>query len=262
MEHYKNYIIFAVVCLLVISTVSVVALATNNPVETPIAFEETVTTEPATEPVVEETEPMTEPVVEETEPIVTYAEVLEEIKETVAEVAEDYEPVVEETKPVVKPTEAKPTEPVVKETEPEVEEIEPEAEETKPATESTVNQDELEMLACVIYQEAGGDAYCDECRYRVADVVLNRVADPRFPNTMYKVLTAKSQYGRFHWTGIVWPSRASHSGEAHAVERAYAVAEDVLNGNHSALYGEGYIWQAEFVQGKDNVYCCGHYFGR
>lgn len=119
-----------------------------------------------------------------------------------------------------------------------------------------------EMLALIIYQEAGGDACCDECRYRVADVVLNRVASDRFPNSIYEVLTQYGQYGRLSWTGLVWPTRASYECEAHAVERAYRVAEDVLNGNHSELYGEGYIWQAEFTQGRDNIYHCGHYFGR
>lgn len=119
-----------------------------------------------------------------------------------------------------------------------------------------------EMLALIIYQEAGGDACCDECRYRVADVVLNRVASDRFPNTIYEVLTQRAQYGRLYWTGLVWPEKAFYEVEAHAVERAYRVAEDVLNGNHSELYGEGYIWQAEFTQGRDNIYHCGHYFGR
>lgn len=128
--------------------------------------------------------------------------------------------------------------------------------------EPVIDEAELEMLACVIYQEAGGDKCCDDCRRRVADVVLNRVADERFPNTMEEVLTAKQQYGRFHWTGIVWPERASQPGEARAVERAYRIAEEVLTGEHSALYGEGYIWQAEFKQGKDIVECCKIYFGR
>lgn len=121
---------------------------------------------------------------------------------------------------------------------------------------------EREMLALVIYQEAGGDACCDECRYRVADVVLNRVASDRFPNTIYEVLTQYRQYGRLYWTGLVWPDKAYYDCETHAVERAYRIAEDVLNGNHSELYGEGYIWQAEFTQGSGVVYHCGHYFGR
>ena len=131
-------------------------------------------------------------------------------------------------------------------------------------TEQKINQEELELLACVIYQEAGGDCCCDDCRYRVADVVLNRVMDERFPNTIYEVLTQKAQYGRFHWTGVVWPERASSESEMEAVERAYRIAEDILTGNHSELYGQDYIWQAEFVQGTDVVYCdkCGIYFGR
>lgn len=131
-------------------------------------------------------------------------------------------------------------------------------------TEATLlyDEEELEMLACTIYREAGGDYYCDECRRRVADVVLNRIADDRYPDTMYEVLTQRSQYGRFHWTGIVWPDRASDLTELDAVERAYRIAEEVLLGNHSELYGQGYIYQAEFKQGRDNVYCCGHYYGR
>ena len=128
--------------------------------------------------------------------------------------------------------------------------------------EKLYSDEELEMLACVIYQEAGGDECCDDCRRRVADVVLNRIADERFPNTMEGVLTQKSQYGRFHWTGIVWPERASKQEEAHAVNRAYRIAEEVMTGQHSELYGHGYIWQAEFTQSKRTFECCGIYFGR
>ena len=180
--------------------------------------------------------------------------------ETQIDILETTPAVVESVKPETEPVTEPPTEPVVEETEPVTE---PEIEETEPEpTEPEIDPEELEMLACVIYQEAGGDAYCDDCRYRVGDVVLNRIADSRFPDTMYKVLTAKAQYGRFHWTGIVWPDRAYSSSEAHAVERAYEVAENLLTGHHSSLYGKGYIWQAEFVQGEDNVYCCRHYFGR
>lgn len=139
-----------------------------------------------------------------------------------------------------------------------VEPVKVEAVEQEPA----YSKEELEMLACVIYQEVGSDACCDECRYRVADIVLNRVEDERFPNTLEEVLTQQSQYGRYHWTGVVWPERANYPNEAHAVERAYEVARDVLEGNHSEFYGEGYIWQAEFIQGTDTVNCCGMYYGR
>jgi hypothetical protein len=127
---------------------------------------------------------------------------------------------------------------------------------------SNVDPEELEMLACVIYQESGGDRSCDLCRYYVADIVLNRVNHPDFPDTMYEVLTAKDQYGRFYYTGIKWPERAKYAVEKHAVERAYNVAKDVLSGNHSELYGQGYIWQAQFTQGTSGFWCCDHYYGK
>lgn len=128
--------------------------------------------------------------------------------------------------------------------------------------EVTYTEDELFCLAAVIYNEAGGDACCDECRYRVGDVVLNRVADGRFGgDTIREVLEEPGQYGMA--SGVRFAARSENAGEAHAVERAYETARQLLSGErHSELYGEGYVWQATFRQGSDNVYCCGQYFGR
>ena len=125
-----------------------------------------------------------------------------------------------------------------------------------------VPAEDLELLACVIYQEAGGDACSDLCRFMVGDVVLNRVADSRFPDTIEEVLTQRGQYGTFSKTGVVWPARAGNLGEAAAVERAYDTARRLLSGEHSELYDAGYIWQAEFIQGKDLIEVDGTYFGR
>ena len=128
--------------------------------------------------------------------------------------------------------------------------------------ESDISEDDVELLACVIYQEAGSDAVCDDCRRRVADVVLNRVESEYFPDTIYEVLMQPSQYGAYSMTGIVWPERASYETEAHAVERARQIAREVLNGQHSDLYGDGYIWQAGFEQGSQGFWDCGMYFGK
>ena len=126
--------------------------------------------------------------------------------------------------------------------------------------EQTYSEEELEMLALVIYQEAGGDACSDETRLMVGNVVLNRVADERFPDTIEEVLLQERQYGRLHWTGLVWPERASQSVEAHAVERAYKCAERVLEGE--LLLPEDVIFQAEFVQGEIVAEQDGFYFCR
>lgn len=124
------------------------------------------------------------------------------------------------------------------------------------------SEEDVELLACVIYSEAGGDECSDECRIDVGDVVLNRRDDPRFPDTILGVLTAPRQYGRFAVTGVVWPERASKPEEAHAVERAYEIARKLLSGEHGPLYGQGYVWQAEFEQGTDGFWLDGTYFGR
>ena len=127
------------------------------------------------------------------------------------------------------------------------------------ATEYAVLQEELpvytaedlETLALIIYQEAGGDDCSDETRLMVGTVVLNRVADDRYPATIAEVATEYRQYGRLHWTGLEWPERASKAEEAHAVKRAYDCATQLLDG-YRAL-PEDVIFQAEFVQGKEVV---------
>ena len=135
---------------------------------------------------------------------------------------------------------------------------EPETEPTE--TEPTYTAEELEMLALVIYQEAGADWCADDTRLMVGTVVMNRIADPRFPDTMYEVVTEELAYGRLHWTGIVWPSRARRPAEAHAVERAYAIAERILQGERTLP--EDVIFQSEHVMGEIVAYSDGLYFCR
>jgi len=144
-----------------------------------------------------------------------------------------------------------------------MEEITPPTEEaTEPPTEpeTTYTAEELEMLALVIYQEAGADWCSDDTRLMVGTVVMNRIADPRFPDTMYDVVTEERAYGELHWTGIVWPARASHQTEAHAVERAYAIAERILLGERSLP--EDVIFQSEYIMGEIVAYSDGMYFCR
>ena len=136
------------------------------------------------------------------------------------------------------------------------------------ATEYAVLQEELpvytaedlETLALVIYQEAGGDDCSDETRLMVGTVVLNRVADDRYPDTIADVATEYRQYGRLYWTGLKWPMRADKAEEAHAVKRAYDCAIQLLDGDRALP--EDVIYQAEFPQGtevvvhRDGFYFC------
>lgn len=129
-----------------------------------------------------------------------------------------------------------------------------------PPPDKTYTDEELDILALIVYQEAGGDKVSDDTRRLVAQVFLNRVNDSRFPDSFYEVATAKRQYGRLYWTGIVWPERASSQAESHAVERAYKIAQEVLESDEPVC-PEGVIFQAEFVQGEiyaeqDGMYFC------
>ena len=129
-----------------------------------------------------------------------------------------------------------------------------------PLPDKTYTDEELEILALIVYQEAGGNRISDDTRRLVAQVFLNRVNDSRFPDSFYEVATAERQYGRLHWTGIVWPDRASSQTEAPAVERAYKIAQEVLESDEPVC-PEGVIFQAEFVQGdiyaeQDGMYFC------
>ena len=129
-----------------------------------------------------------------------------------------------------------------------------------PLPDKTYTDEELDILALIVYQEAGGDRVSDDTRRLVAQVFLNRVNDSRFPDSFYEVATEERQYGRLYWTGIVWPDRASSQAEAHAVERAYKIAQEVLESDEPVC-PEGVIFQAEFVQGdiyaeQDGLYFC------
>lgn len=120
-------------------------------------------------------------------------------------------------------------------------------------------EEELEILAIIIYQEAGGDACSDDTRMKVGNVFLNRVDSPLFPDTFEEVALQDWQYGTLSQTGLKWPDRASYDGEQHAVERAYDIAKRCLE--EDRILPPNVIFQAEFEQG-DGTYCYqdGFYF--
>lgn len=120
------------------------------------------------------------------------------------------------------------------------------------------NEWDVEILALIIYQEAGGDNCSDETRIMVGNVFMNRVNSDRFPNTFEEVATQPNQYGLE--SGIRWPARWGEETERHAVTRAYSCAKRVLRGEK--LLPENVVWQAQFAQGtgtyihQDGLYFC------
>lgn len=125
--------------------------------------------------------------------------------------------------------------------------------------------DDLHALAIVNYMEAGQDSCCNLCRARICDVVLNRVADDRWPgeDTIQKVLTSPYQFS-YLWLYLSFPERADRIQEQHAIERAYMIAEQILLGNHTDVYQNGYVWYQGINRTNDYIVCenCGIWFSR
>lgn len=93
---------------------------------------------------------------------------------------------------------------------------------------------DLWYLSRVIQQEAG---YCSqEMQESVGSVVLNRVDDDRFPNTIPEVIEQPGQY-----------STASYLASQEPTQEAINVAVDLLE-NGSKL-PEDILYQANFPQG-------------
>lgn len=93
---------------------------------------------------------------------------------------------------------------------------------------------DLWYLSRVIQQEAG---YCSqEMQESVGSVVLNRVDDDRFPNTIPEVIEQPGQY-----------STASYLASQEPTQEAINVAVDLLE-NGSKL-PEDILYQANFQQG-------------
>ncbi len=133
-------------------------------------------------------------------------------------------PVYETEAPVYYETEAPQTEAPVYETEaPQTEApvYETEAPQTEPSID--VSADDLNLLAAIIYCEAGNQSR--EGKVAVGAVVMNRVASSLFPNTIYDVIYQSGQF-----------TPASSGALANAL--ANGVPDDCVEAAQAALNGE------------------------
>lgn len=98
----------------------------------------------------------------------------------------------------------------------------------------TGNASDLEMLATIIYCEAGNQPY--EGKVAVGNVVINRVNSSRFPNTINEVIRAKSQFSP---VGESKYDRALGSGK---------VTESCYNAARDAMAGINYVGDAKYFK--------------
>lgn len=111
--------------------------------------------------------------------------------------------------------------------------------------------EDLFLLAHIVNAEAGGATYIsDTCVAGVGSVVLNRVKDPRFPNTIKEVLWQRGQYYN-GWQGAITMEPS---------ERSWEIAQELLD--NGPIFPPEVVWQANFTQGRgiylatDKMYFC------
>lgn len=98
--------------------------------------------------------------------------------------------------------------------------------------------EDVMILAQIINTESGAPYLSDELSFYVGSVVLNRVRDSRFPNTIKEVAYSPGQYspvGSARW--YTEPN-----------ERSYEIATELLN--EGSVLPPEVVWQANFTQGK------------
>lgn len=103
---------------------------------------------------------------------------------------------------------------------------------------------DAEIIACVVYNEAGNGC-TDRHQELVAAIIVNRVNDPRFPDTVYDVVTQKNQYHPAYATPGSWAwEKAVNSGKW---EHCLEIAEKALRGEVDCP--SNVLYQANFAQG-------------
>ena len=88
-----------------------------------------------------------------------------------------------------------------------------------PIQQFSITDEEIEMLKYIVEQETRGGSYRHKCI--ITNVILNRVEDSRFPNTVREVLLQKNQFSS------VWNYYQKRVEPDEKTERA---VNDVLNG--------------------------------
>ena len=101
---------------------------------------------------------------------------------------------------------------------------------------ATYTEDDLYILSHIISAEAGNCS--EEMMTCVGSVVLNRVEDDRFPDTIGEVVFQPGQYSPT-WNGAYY---------AEPTEAAVEVAKTLLE--EGSTIDPSVVWQAEFPQGN------------
>ncbi|MBO4867740.1 MAG: cell wall hydrolase [Ruminococcus sp.] len=177
-------------------------------------------------------------------PAVTTAPVVEEVPETVTE--QYYEEPVYEEVPVYEEPEYVESEPVYEEQPAE----ETSSEEPAPAEDTQeeqqdngrkiqVTDEEYIWLCNVVGHEYGANWISEYEKAKVVEVVMNRVNDPRFPNTIWGVLTQPNQFSGLEWTLYLGTYSYQVTPSVMAAVDMYLEHPEDFNHGYLGFWGDG-----------------------
>lgn len=123
-------------------------------------------------------------------------------------------------------------------------------------TEEQIEEEErlgdMELIAQLVQAEAGNQSFEGKCK--VVDVILNRLEDPRFPNTVEEIIFAPGQFSVVR--NGAWEKAAYNMTEE---DYAAVVYEMEMHSDKDVLYFNC----GDYVSGTTHLYKCGdHYFSK
>lgn len=116
------------------------------------------------------------------------------------------------------------------------EELKKEYEKETEANKATYSNEDLMLLAKLIYEEAGSNWLTDEHQQLVGNVVLNRVKSSKFPNTIKEVIYQSGQYSTAYKLNNTVPDERTIENAKLLLEGLRVCPDDIL-------------YQANFPQG-------------
>ncbi len=109
--------------------------------------------------------------------------------------------------------------------------------------------EELKIMTCIIYAEAGNQS--QKGRVAVGNVIINRVMDSRFPNTVKAVVYAKNQFTAV--TGANYKNALKLYNKINTTNTQMAVAmRKCKEAAKTALMGTSYVGDYLFYARYDN----------
>ena len=111
-----------------------------------------------------------------------------------------------------------------------------------------LTEEEIDLLAKIVWVESRGES---EGQKAVVEVILNRIASEKFPNTLYEVLSQKKPTQFASW---------KHRDSARPTEKEYASIYSVLNGETNILREDTLYFATKKLTRNLDVKIDGHYF--